>query len=522
MIARRFHVRHLFTAPAFCGAFLLLASTGAVAVAHAQPEPTPQMLAKARAQFKEARRLEDAGQWNAALERFQEIARVKMTPAVRFHLALCAENVGLWTQALDGYAQAVIEARERDDKAVLGEASEHLRALSELVPTLSVQVIGAIAGDELHVDHQKRPLDGGATPLRLDPGPHEVELRRGGVVIAKELVRLEPRAARRIELQAPRSSVEAPLPAPLEAPPPASASSAAPPPPSAAPSPLLVPFLAAPSAPAPSAPPIAPAPPRTSLTRWVGWSTLGLAGASGIAAGVFAVMRASALDDLNAVCASHTGCDASVRPIVERGKRNTMLLNVFGALTLFAGAGGTARSCSPRLRRPRLHRLRPCASRSGRRWAAAAVSSSLEDISDARARAAMAWALFAGLAAVGLLGCTFPTVDYSSTGAGGSMGDAAAGAGGGDGGADAPSDAPVVCIVPSKCATDADTCSNKARGTAKSCTNKCKPPDAAACEAACNTQLAMELATCSAECVTCSTAKGCPMQEAACEALVGM
>lgn len=121
------------------------------------------------------------------------------------------------------------------------------------------------------------------------------------------------------------------------------------------------------------------------------------------------------------------------------------------------------------------------------------------------------------LAAACLGACTFPTVDYSSAGAGGSSSSAATGNGGAAGGGGAPA-----CSVPSKCSNELWSCAKQAQGNAKACENKCKPPMEAACKAGCGAALTGDLAACTGDCVTCSTAEGCPMQQAACAALAAM
>ena len=117
----RFFPSHRFAIALALG---LLVTRGA----SAGPEPTEADLNQARERFGEARRLEDAGRWGEALTLLQRVAEVKTTPQVRFHIALCMENIGLWTEALDGYAQAAGEAKGSAPDVVT-EANEHIRKL---------------------------------------------------------------------------------------------------------------------------------------------------------------------------------------------------------------------------------------------------------------------------------------------------------------------------------------------------------------------------------------------------------
>jgi hypothetical protein len=67
-------------------------------------------LKRARAQFQQATELEQAGNWAAALQQFREVGQVRMTPQVRFHIAVCEEKLGRLVAALGGYELALAEA----------------------------------------------------------------------------------------------------------------------------------------------------------------------------------------------------------------------------------------------------------------------------------------------------------------------------------------------------------------------------------------------------------------------------
>jgi hypothetical protein len=68
---------------------LLLAPTTSRAA-----EPTKTELAAARDLFARAERDEDGGRWGDALDKLRRASSVKMTPGIRFHIALCEENLG--------------------------------------------------------------------------------------------------------------------------------------------------------------------------------------------------------------------------------------------------------------------------------------------------------------------------------------------------------------------------------------------------------------------------------------------
>jgi hypothetical protein len=311
---RRFRFpRHLL--PALSLALISLSS----GLANAGPEPTDAELTQARERFGAARKLEDAGRWSDALALLDRVAEVKMTPQVRFHIALCRENLGQWTEALDGYAHAADEAKSNAPDVVT-EANEHIRKLEGIIPTVTVHVLGAAAGDELFLDRRAVPIDERPLAIRADPGPHSAEVRRGETVVARESFTLEPKTTRRIELkvegaaQPPSGGTGLPGNGGTNGPGGAVAHGpgGSPPPPSR----------------------------DGSTQRTLGYAALGLAGASVIATGVFIGLRANALSQLKDVCPKLSQCPSSAASIVSEGKTYAALVNVFGILSGVAAAGG--------------------------------------------------------------------------------------------------------------------------------------------------------------------------------------
>jgi hypothetical protein len=70
-------------------------------------------LAEARVWFRDGLSLEAAGDWAGALTRFEQVAKVRFTPQVRFHVARCKEHLGRMTEALGDYRISEYEA-DRD------------------------------------------------------------------------------------------------------------------------------------------------------------------------------------------------------------------------------------------------------------------------------------------------------------------------------------------------------------------------------------------------------------------------
>src|SRR5271154_2941400 len=78
----------------------------------------PKALAKARETYKDGLASEAAGRWEKALADFKEVALVKSTPQVRYHVGYCSEKMGNYVDALGAYRLAIHEAREVKAKDV--------------------------------------------------------------------------------------------------------------------------------------------------------------------------------------------------------------------------------------------------------------------------------------------------------------------------------------------------------------------------------------------------------------------
>jgi hypothetical protein len=212
-----------------------------------------------------------------------------MTPQVRFHIALCLEHTSKLADALETFRLAAREAGSAAPNVVT-EANEHIDALEKRVPTLTVMVTKASAGDEITLDG--RPVTAGSA-LRVDPGAYTLTLRRSGAVAREERVTLEEGKSLRIDLAAPATGGG--------------------------------------GGPAPS-----------SIQRTIGWSALGLSAASLVTMGVFIGLRADRLSKVEAICPTLSGCDPSVEPLASEGATYATLVNVFAGLSGAAAITGVA------------------------------------------------------------------------------------------------------------------------------------------------------------------------------------
>ena len=164
-------------------AILALALSGTVAVT-AGPRPAQaaeddDQLSQARAKFQQGTELEQAGNWAAALQAFREVGQVRMTPQVRYHIALCEEKLGKLVAALGGYELALSDAdavgpgfREEVDKSV-----ERLRAR---IPKLTIERGPGAEAASIEFGGVSLGASSIGVAVPIDPGPHALSASAPG------------------------------------------------------------------------------------------------------------------------------------------------------------------------------------------------------------------------------------------------------------------------------------------------------------------------------------------------------
>lgn len=130
-------------------------------------------LKKARAQFQQATELEQAKNWTAALQAFREVGQVRMTPQVRFHIAVCEEGLGRLVAALGGYELALADADKigPDFKA---EVEENVTKLRARIPKLVIERGAGASSAAIELDGVAVGESSVGVEVPLDPGPHAV------------------------------------------------------------------------------------------------------------------------------------------------------------------------------------------------------------------------------------------------------------------------------------------------------------------------------------------------------------
>jgi hypothetical protein len=205
------------------------AATAAVTVAtaaRADAGPGAAELKAARNLFTDAVKDEDAGRWSDALDKLHRVASIKLTPGIRYHVALCEEHLGHLVSALDAFTAAQAQARADGARDVLRLVGKHLDDLGPRVPRLTVRVLPGDATATVKIDGNPLPASSVGTPIPVDPGTHQLEASAEPRSPAVATVTLQERDVTSIDLKLGDVPAVAPLATPGPATPPAPPSAA--------------------------------------------------------------------------------------------------------------------------------------------------------------------------------------------------------------------------------------------------------------------------------------------------------
>jgi hypothetical protein len=274
-------------------------------VAHAQkapPGPSKKELEGARKAFMDGLDLEKAEKWTEARGKFEEVAKVRMTPEVRFHIALCEEHEGLLLEALRDFETAESDAKAEGKQAVMAEAPQHAAAIKPRIPKVKVKAPDDVDGMTLTLDGM--PIDPkNSDELPINPGSHKVEASAEGHEPFMHEFKLGEGESRTVIVKLPPIGEEKPEK------------------PEAEPEPE-------------------PEKPETELKRktpTLAYVAMGVGVASLIGAGVFYGMRKGVENDLSGAC-QDLRCPPEKQDAINSGKTYTLLTNVF-AIVGIAGVG---------------------------------------------------------------------------------------------------------------------------------------------------------------------------------------
>jgi hypothetical protein len=145
----------------------------------ARGQSDADLLKKARGQFQQATEMEQAGNYSAALQAFREVGQYKMTPQIRFHIALCEEKLGKLVAALGGYELALADA-EAVGPAFKQEVETTVTALRARIPKVVIQRGAGAQAAEIDLDGVTLGNSSLGVESPIDPGPHTVNATARG------------------------------------------------------------------------------------------------------------------------------------------------------------------------------------------------------------------------------------------------------------------------------------------------------------------------------------------------------
>jgi len=280
---------------------LAAASAGPAALAGPEAKPTPSALDRARSQFHQGLALETAGDWSGALSLFQQVAYVKLTPQVRFHIGLCEEHLGQLAAALGDYDLAAHEAVEAKVAEVSAQVAARRDELKARIPQLTIT--RGSGGEYASVSLDGVSLGGSSIGIQLpvDPGPHSVEARAPGFKPFSATIDVAEKESKKVEITLERI-----------------------------PAPAVAPDLVVSGAPAADT----SEPPRANVVPFV----VGGVGVASLGAGVvFLLLRHNAITTLDSMCTlPNRACPTEAQSTYDKGRTYNLLANV----TLGAGVVG--------------------------------------------------------------------------------------------------------------------------------------------------------------------------------------
>ena len=168
--SNRMSSRRLFSSVLVLGALSLVSVSGSA--------QTPAEIQQARTLYSQGLTQEAASDWAGALASFEKVARIRMTPQVRFHIARCKEKLGRLNEALGGYRLAEHEASTTDGvpDSVLSEVRAAREELEKRVPRLIIERGEGAESAKIALDGVELGQAQIGREVNVDPGPHLIKV----------------------------------------------------------------------------------------------------------------------------------------------------------------------------------------------------------------------------------------------------------------------------------------------------------------------------------------------------------
>lgn len=288
---------------------LVLSASIALAPMTARAETVSPEIAAARKKFDKAVDLEKAGDFKGALAVLREVAAVKATPEVHFHLGVCLEKLGRLVEARAEYIESRTKAEVKDEGEVLTKkANDRVTDLDARIPKVAIAVPEDVINAKVSVDNAA-PVSLLVNPvISLDPGTHKLTITASGRRAYSRTILVKERdPVFNMTVEMPAEEVDEPAPPP--------------------PKPVVTP----PPRPRDDGPKSSPYP---YVFGGVGLVALGVAG-------VMYALRDSTISDMDEACGpARDRCPRSNEDTESRGRTYTTTGNVLLGVGLAAVATG--------------------------------------------------------------------------------------------------------------------------------------------------------------------------------------
>jgi hypothetical protein len=180
--------------------------------------PSKDDLDRARALFREGVAAQAAENWALALQKYNQVIKVKLTAQVAFNIAECESKLGKLTEALGNYRIAQTQAEGEKDKSaqtVAQQVGSRIEDLDARIPKLTVKRGKGADAATIELDGTELgPAQIGAV-MSVDPGPHVVVGHIGPKEYVRETVTLVEKDNKtfvvKIDLPAPVAVVTPPV-----------------------------------------------------------------------------------------------------------------------------------------------------------------------------------------------------------------------------------------------------------------------------------------------------------------------
>lgn len=141
--------------------------------------------------------------WPEALALFERAYSLSPRPVVLINLAGAQARTGRLIAAAKNYHRILDDSTTPDTASFRRAAAEVLPELEQRIPKVRVHPTGHAPSDTFEIDGEASALDRLDAGVALDPGPHTLVVRRGGVERTRVLFSLAERESRDIPLAVP-------------------------------------------------------------------------------------------------------------------------------------------------------------------------------------------------------------------------------------------------------------------------------------------------------------------------------